>query len=309
MPRSAVAAHIHAALLLVSATGTGNVALAEEPDPEIELLETVEEDTYPTRFAQRPLVLDPGIVRLDGRINVGGVEGSGVISALDLGVALSPVENLEVGLSTELTGALPSPPGVGLVSVLFSPDAAYGDIPVYARYRFLEGRIISAGLDLIAVLPSNSDLTVEFGIPFRIIELFGLFTSDLRAAVRYRNGDKFAGAVDNPANTTFDVRLDGASSINITDHGFLELGGGVDIVNIGGRPGAKNVVELPLFLTGGYTIRRKVLVDVFAQVGFNPLETFNAPPGRGTFNVDEDWFVNIGATIFTEPLFGKRKKK
>lgn len=269
----------------------------------------LEEATYPTRFAQRPLVLDPGIVRIDGRLNVGGVDGPGTVSSLDLGVALSPVDNLEIGLSTELTGGLPGPPGVGLLSVSFSPEATYGDIPVYARYRFHEGRIFSAGIDLIAVVPSNTMLTLEIGVPLRIVELFGLFTSDLRAAVRYRNGDAFANAIEDPASATFDLRFDGASSINVTDHGFLELGGGIDIVNLGGARGARNVVELPLFVTGGYTIRRKVLVDVFAQVGFNPLETFNAPPGRGTFNVDDDWFVTVGATVFTEPLFGKRRKK
>ncbi|MGB3052180.1 MAG: hypothetical protein WBB42_14345, partial [Polyangiales bacterium] len=89
---------------------------------------------YPVRFARRPLVLDEGMVRADGRLTVGGVFGSGTFSSLDIGGAVSPIENLEVGLSTELTGAVPAPGGIGLISVIFSPTASYGDIPIYARY-------------------------------------------------------------------------------------------------------------------------------------------------------------------------------
>ena len=93
---------------------------------------------YPTRFARRPLVLDTGMVRADSRLTVGGggVPGSGTFSSLDIGGAVSPVENLELGLSTELTGAVPAPSGIWLISVIFSPNASYGDIPGYARYQF-----------------------------------------------------------------------------------------------------------------------------------------------------------------------------
>jgi hypothetical protein len=35
--------------------------------------------------------------------------------------------------------------------------------------------------------------------------------------------------------------------------------------------------------------------------------TANAPPGRDTFNVGNDWYVTIGATVHTKPLFGKNK--
>ena len=62
---------------------------------------------YPVRFARRPLVLHEGMVRADGRLTVGGVPGSGTFSALDIGGAVSPIENLEVGASTELTGNVP----------------------------------------------------------------------------------------------------------------------------------------------------------------------------------------------------------
>ncbi|MBT8469043.1 MAG: hypothetical protein KJN97_09870, partial [Deltaproteobacteria bacterium] len=48
---------------------------------------------YPVRFARRPLVLDEGMVRVDGRVTIGGVFGPGTLSSLDIGGAVSPIEN------------------------------------------------------------------------------------------------------------------------------------------------------------------------------------------------------------------------
>lgn len=259
---------------------------------------------FPVRFARRPLVLDKGMVRADGRLLVGGsFVANKSTSALDIGGAVSPIDGLEVGLSTELTGAVPAPGGVGLISVLFSPDASYGDIPIYGRYQFYEGeKGFLAGVDLVLVIPSNTDFTLTAGIPMRVIELFGLFTMDMNLNLLYRAGNKFGG----PSDNTVDFTFGGASAINITDHGFVEIGGGVGVVNINGGSGFNNVVELPFFLGGGYTMQRKVLVDFFAQFGWMPLMTANAPQGLDTFNIGETWFLTIGASVYTEPLFGKK---
>ena len=263
---------------------------------------------YPVRFARRPLVLDEGMVRTDGRLRIGGVFGSGTFSSLDIGAAISPVDKLEIGLSTELTGAVPAPGGIGLVSVIFSPTASYGDIPIYARYQYAQSDVAFAAVDLVLVLPSNTDFSLTAGIPLRIVELFGLFTMDMTINVRYRNGDKYAAFIANPSNNTADFTFSGASVLNITDNGFFEIGGGVGVVNVGGGEGAKNVVELPFFVGGGYTHKGKTLTDIFAQFGWDPLMTANAPPGIDTFNIADTWFVTVGASIRTEPLFGKHKQ-
>jgi len=261
---------------------------------------------YPMRFARRPLVLNTAMVRADSRVTVGGTFGSGTFSSLDLGGAISPVENLELGLSTELTGAVPAPGGIGLISVIFSPDASYGDIPVYGRYQFYEGeKGFLVGVDLVLVLPTNTGFTLTAGLPMRVLELFGIFTIDMNLNFRYRNGDKFAGLVPDPSANTMDFTFSGAATVNVTNHGFLEIGGGVGVVNINGAATANNVVEIPFFLGGGYTLKRKDLVDIFAQFGWMPLMTANGPPGRDTFNVGDDWFVAVGATVHTKPLFGK----
>jgi len=285
------------------AAGTDAAATAEEePAP------AVFAHGYPVRFARRPLVLDEGMVRADGRLTVGGVFGSGAFSSLDIGGAVSPIENLEVGLSTELTGAVPAPGGISLITVIFSPNASYGDIPIYARYQYAENETALAAVDLTLVLPSNTDFSLTAGFPLRIVELFGLFTMDMSINIRYRNGDKYAAFIPNPSKNTADFTFSGGSVINLTDNGYIEIGGGVGLVNVGGGTDAKNVVELPFFLGGGYTYEGKVLVDIFAQLGWEPLMTANGPPGLDTFNIGEDWYVTIGATVHTKALFGKNKQ-
>jgi hypothetical protein len=263
-------------------------------------------EEYPVRFARRPLVINEGMVRADGRLTIGRVLGSsGVFSSLDIGGAVSPIENLELGLSTELTGAIPAPGGIGLISAIFSPDASYGDIPVYARYQYAKADNAIAGVDLVLILPANSDFSMTAGFPLRIVELFGLFTMDMNINIRYRNGDAYAAYISDPSKNTADFTFSGASITNITDHGYIEVGGGVGLTNVGGGAGAKNVVELPFFLGGGYTYEGKVLVDIFTQFGWQPLMLANQPPPLDTFNVADNWYLTLGATVHTRPLFRK----
>jgi hypothetical protein len=300
-PASAVQAEEEVTESARESTGTESAEAEEKPV-------AMFGEAYPVRFARRPLVMDEGMVRADGRLTVGGVPGTGTFSSLDIGGAVSPIENLELGLSTELTGSVPTSGGISLISIIFSPKASYGDIPIYARYQFAESDVVLVAVDLGLVLPSNTDFSLTAGLPLRIVELFGLFTMDATLSARYRNGDKYAAFIANPSKNTAEFAFSGASIINFTDNGFIEIGGGVAIVNVGGGDGAKNVIELPFFLGGGYTYEGKVLADIFAQFGFDPLMAANGPPGVDTFPVSDNWYVTIGATIHTKPLFGKNKK-
>lgn len=280
----------------------------EAPSDKAEKAPAMFDGSYPVRFARRPLVLNEGMVRADGRLTVGGVIGTGAFSSLDIGGAVSPIENLELGLSTELTGSVPAPGGISLISVIFPPKASYGDIPIYGRYQFIESENALMAVDLVLVLPSNTDFSMTASLPLRIVELFDLFTIDTVFSARYRNGDKYGAITGNPAKNTADFTFSGGSIINITNNGYFEIGGGVGVINVGGRTGAKNVVELPFFMGGGYTYEGKTLVDIFAQFGWQPLMTANGPPGRDTFNVGDDWYVTVGATVHTKSLFGKGKQ-
>ncbi|MGB5694778.1 MAG: hypothetical protein WBM46_03920 [Polyangiales bacterium] len=294
-------------VVVLSMFGTSaSEALAQEEN----VAPSVFSNGYPVRFARRPLVLREGMVRADGRLTLGGVRiGSGTFSSLDIGGAVSPVENLELGLSTELTGAVPAPGGIGLISAIFSPETSYGDIPIYARYQFFEGKSYLVGVDVVFVLPTNTDFSITAALPTRLVELFDLVTMDSTVSIRYRNGDAYAAYVTDPSKATFDFTLTGAGVVNATERGYIEIGGGVGVINVGGAADAKNVVELPFYAGGGYTYKGKVLVDIFTQFGWQPLMTANGPPGRNTFNIAEDWFVTVGATVHTKKLFEKKQRR
>ena len=161
------------------------------------------------------------------------------------------------------------------------------------------------------VLPGLGFVASSFGFYYPEdpeTSLDGFVTIEGSFAIGYRNGDSYAGFIANPSKNTAEFSYVGGASINITDNGYLETGGGVALVNVGGGDGAKNVVEIPFYLGGGYTYEGKVLVDIFAQFGFQPLMTANGPQGRDTFNVGDDWYITLGATVHTRELFGKNEK-
>lgn len=265
---------------------------------------------YPIRWARRPLVIHQGMVRADGRVYVGGAFGAGELSSIDIGGAVSPVDGLEIGISSQRIGTVPALAGNGLLSVIMSPDARYGDIPLYARYQFHETSIFAAGVDLVLTLPANTDFKLTANVPLRIFEILGVFTMDMNTGLTLVAGDSYAIFTSDPSNVTFDFDWGGAGTANITDHGFIQIGGGVSVANLNGGPGVKTVIELPAFLGGGYTYESKkdLLVDFSLQAGFLPLMFANQPTGLDMFEVSSTWFVTFGAQVYTRPLFGKNRR-
>ena len=293
---------------------------AEEPPPEaVAESEELEDQAgtprtdygYPIRWARRPLVLQEGMVRADGRIYVGGTFQTGTLSSIDIGGALSPVEGLEIGISSQRIGTVPATAGNGLLTVIMSPKGRYGDIPVYARDQFLETDVLAVGVDLVLSLPANTDFRLTANVPLRIFEILGIFTMDMNTGFTLVAGDSYAAYTSDPSNVTFDFDWGGAGTVNVTDHGFVQIGGGVSVVNLNGGAGVKTVVELPFVLGGGYTYESKqnLLVDFFVQSGFLPLMLGNQPSPLSNFEVSSTWFVTFGAQVYTEPLFGKHRSK
>lgn len=290
-----------------------------EAQPEVATAEEEEEDedeiaatsyAYPIRWARRPLVIHEGMVRGDSRIYVGGVSGPGTWSSIDIGGAVSPVEGLEVGISSQRIGTVPALAGNGLLTVIMSPRGRYGDIPIYARYQYHETNIFAAGVDLVLTMPANTDFKLTANVPLRIFEIMGIFTMDMNTGLTLVAGDSFAAYTSDPSNVTFDFDWGGTGSVNITDHGFIQIGGGVSVVNLNGGPGVKSVIELPAFLGGGYTwlSNKELLVDFFVQSGFLPVMFANQPTGLNMFDVGNTWFVTFGAQVYTRPLFGKNRR-
>ena len=287
----------------------GDEAQPEEGEEAEEATPTTSYD-YPVRWARRPLVMHEGMVRGDARVFIGGTFEPGTASSIDIGGAVSPVDGLEIGISSQRLGTVPAQAGNGLLTVIMSPKGRYGDIPLYARYQFHETDILAIGVDLVLSLPANTDFRLTANLPLRIFEIMGIFTMDMNTGFTLVAGDSYAGFTSNPSNVTFDFDWGGAGTVNVTDNGFVQIGGGVSVVNLNGGPGVRGVVELPFFLGGGYTweSKKELLTDFFVQFGFLPLMFANQPTGLETFDVQSTWFVTVGAQVYTWPLFGKNKK-
>ena len=115
--------------------------------------------TYSVRYTDRPLTMQKHMVRATGTIIVADFFLPGTaISGLSLGGAFAVLEDLEVGISSYNTGSswTMSSDGFfkveGALPIIFSPSGDFGDIPLYARYRFWENENFSAAANLTEVL-------------------------------------------------------------------------------------------------------------------------------------------------------------
>lgn len=93
------------------------------------------------------------IQRLDIRTEVFGesVHTSDVYAVWPIGFAFGPVENLEVGL------ALP----------LYLSPSDFGDLPLWATYRFVDGKV-QVGARLALYMPTASRFQMQFGLPVMV---------------------------------------------------------------------------------------------------------------------------------------------
>ena len=153
---------------------------SEEGDEEIVDEPTAPGD-YPMRYTARPLTLNRLQLRGDGVLTIFRVPepafppDDNVSSIFALGAAFGITDDFEIGLSGERLGAPRSFPllwpdrgvGEGLIALHFSPDFDFGDIPLYARFRFLKSKIQIAA-ELGVLIPANTDAQIRLGVPVRL---------------------------------------------------------------------------------------------------------------------------------------------
>lgn len=291
-------------------------ALVEETSVGEAIAETAHPGwTYPKGYAQRPLVIDKHMLRGTFSIDVKRLSfplGNGArqtLVALDFGAAFSPLNNLEVGISNYRLGSTPPKTGQGLFPIIVSPSADFGDIPIYGRYSFLRKDYVEIAVDLVMVLPSNTNFAVTFGVPVRI-RARPTVTIDI--GMEFSVLTKSAGAnIELPVKSTF----------NITPAGFIFGESGFSFQNLGRNtitttttssvpdsnvafPVAKNQVFMPFGIGGGYTvvIKGKVMMDVFGRFGWNPFVYLNPPTGVKAVPGRDTWFLGIGTIVHTRPL-------
>ncbi|MBW2377734.1 MAG: hypothetical protein JRF55_17430, partial [Deltaproteobacteria bacterium] len=269
--------------------------------------------TYPKAYASRPLTMNKFMIRGTFSVDTkraiidrstGALEGKPLVS-IDLGVAFSIFDNLEVGVSNYRLGSSPANAAQGIFPIVVSPTGSFGDMPLYVRYSFMRKDYVEMAADFVLLVPSWTNLSATFGLPVRI---------RARGPVTVDTGTEFV-ILSNGAGLNVEVPV--KATFNITPAGFIFGDSGFSFQNIarnltGGSyfdtslafPVARNQVFVPLGVGGGYThvVKNMVMIDVFARFGWNPFVYVNPPSGVNTLPATDSWVLSVGATIHTSPI-------
>lgn len=270
---------------------------------------------YPKAYASRPLTMNKFMIRGTFIVNVKravvdpdtGTLSTRPLVSIDLGAGFSPLENLEVGVSNYRLGSTGPTAGQGMFPIVVSPIGAFGDMPLYARYSFMRKDYVEMGLDVVLHIPSWTNLAATFGLPTRIRIRDSVTIDTGTELVVLSNG---AGLnVELPFRFTYNVRpagfIFGSSGFSFQNLARNVTGGSALDSNLA-FPVARNQVFVPLAVGGGYThvLKNIVMLDVFAQFGWNPFVYVNPPSGSGIGAVPaaDGWLLSVGVVLHTSPI-------
>ncbi|TFH32925.1 MAG: hypothetical protein E4H00_00195 [Myxococcales bacterium] len=249
---------------------------------------------YPKSYSVRPLTLQKGMIRANAIFTVWD-DGIDTIIGMTLGASIGVTDDLELGINNYRVGSSLQQNYEGLVAVVFSPSAGFGDIPVYGRYRFLHREKLDFAGDLIFVIPVDSTFAFEGDLPLRIkpndrlsvdtgIEVRGTFGSAKRA----------------------DIRIPAIVNYNFSDRAFIAAESGVWFVNLGKSydiaTNDSKGIAIPVGFRAGGTWKKsdKQIVDLFAGFAFPAL--IEAGTSRSPFD-GGIWDIFVGVAFNTRPLF------
>jgi hypothetical protein len=250
--------------------------------------------TYPKSYSPRPLTLQKGMIRANGIFTIWD-DGVDIVYGMTLGGSLGVTDDLELGINNYRVGSSLQQKYEGLVAVVFAPDAGFGDIPVYGRYRFVHREKLDFAGDLIFVLPSNTAFALEGAFPLRVkpndrlsidtgTEVRGTFGSSKRA----------------------DIRIPAIVNYNFSDRAFISGETGVWLVNLGKgfdtATADSEGVDIPIGFRAGGTWKKenKYLIDLFAGFAFPAL--IEAGTSRKTVDFGI-WDIFVGVAYHPRPLF------
>jgi hypothetical protein len=281
-------------------------------------------ESYGVRYANRNLTMPRGMMRgsfdtIVGRRTeqpVGSGSGppfgpTGTISTMSFGAAISLADGFEVGFSPYRMGSFP---GIsvfpsfgfgdeGLIAFSMSPEAKFGDIPLYGRFEALNNDTVKLGIDAVFRIPVRTEFGFLAGVPLRFI---------VQQRMAFDTG--FQIAVDNnpqgPAVWTFNVPFTFVA--NATDQLFVMLNSGMSFFDLSQtlRTVTSGLVQGPFYLIplgvgAGYTVESsKTMIDIFASFRFPALYGFTS---RASELNQETWQVTIGLNVYSPVLF-KRKQ-
>ncbi|MGB5704164.1 MAG: hypothetical protein WBM48_15190, partial [Polyangiales bacterium] len=131
---------------------------------------------YPKAYASRPLTMNKFMIRGTFSVDVKrgfadpstGAQAGRPLVSFDFGAAVSPLDNLEVGVSNYRLGSTGPVTGQAMFPIVVSPIGTFGDMPVYVRYSFMRKDYVEMAADFVLSIPSWTNLSATLGLPVRI---------------------------------------------------------------------------------------------------------------------------------------------
>ncbi len=273
---------------------------------------------YDIRYANRSLTMPRGMMRGTFDTVVGrrteNTQGpdqpfgpTGTISTMNFGVAITLVDDFEIGFSRYRMGSFPGVSvfpnfgfgGEGLISFSMSPEAKFGDIPFYARFEAFESDVVKLGIDAAFRIPSRTEFGFLAGLPLRFI-IYEQFAFD--------TGPEFVVDNNPQGPSVFTLNLPFNFVANATDRFFLKLNSGMTLFDLGHtiRTATSGLIRgpfyfIPLGFGAGYTAEAgTTMMDIFASFRFPTFYGFTSSASE--LNA-ETWQVTIGLNIHSPVLF------
>jgi hypothetical protein len=263
-------------------------------------------ESYGIVYASRSLTMPRGMMRGTYDTVVGRRTGD-TVSAMSFGAAITLADDFEIGFSRYRMGSYPSIDllpdfgfgGEGLIAFSMSPDAEFGDIPLYGRFEAFESDVVKLGIDAVFRIPTSTEFGFLGGMPLRFViqEQFAVDTG-LSFTVNYNP--------QGPALWTLDFPLKLVA--NATDRFFLELMSGmsffdlshtIDTVTSGLVRGP--FYFIPLGLGSGYSVKaRGTMIDILAHFQFPTFYGFTSRDSELTTDI---WQIIVGLNVYSPVLF------
>ncbi len=180
-----------------------------------------------------------------------------------------------------------------------SPDAKFGDIPLYARFEALSSEHVKLAFDAVFRIPSRTEFGFLGGIPLRFI---------IQERFSFDTGFEFTIDTNPSGPSVWSLNIPVTFVANATDQLFIKVNSGMNLFDLSQtiRTVTSGLVNgpfyfIPLGLAVGYTVEaRSTMMDVFAGFRFPAFYGFTTRESQ--LNA-ETWQVTIGLNIYSPVLF------
>lgn len=284
----------------------------EEPEaPPVGTQKRSAAELYDIRFANRSLVVPRGMIRGSFDTVVGrqgrAAGPTDTVSTMSFGFAISLAQDFEIGFSRYRMGSFPDMNvlptfgfgGEGLITFVLSPEAKFGDIPIYGRFQVIDRAVVKMAFDAVFRIPVRTPFGFVGGVPLRFIiqERFSFDSGVQLEVTDNRRGPAIWG-----------MNIPFAFNANATDELFVQLLSGMNLFDLGQtiRTVTSGLVEGPFYLiplgaSVGYSFEGgRTMMDVFATFRFPSLYGFTT---RSSNVNAETWQVIVGFNVHSPVLF------